>query len=99
MKYQWPDAGRDRFDLAADFAVPLPMIVIAEMLGVPAEDRPRIARWNDVLLRMSYLVADSPQAGDVFREFGVITQEMSEYLAALLAERHARSQRMTISPG
>src|SRR5688572_32074026 len=37
--------GRDTFDLAADFAVPLPMIVIAEMLGVPVEDRPRIARW------------------------------------------------------
>jgi cytochrome P450 len=83
-------AGRGAFDLAADFAVPLPMIVIAEMLGVPAEDRPRIARWNDVLLRMSYLVADSPQAEDVFREFGVITQGMSEYLAALLAERRAQ---------
>ena len=83
-------AGRGAFDLAADFAVPLPMIVIAEMLGVPAEDRPRIARWNDVLLRMSYLVADIPHAEVVFREFGVITQEMSEYLAALLAERRAQ---------
>ena len=82
-------AGRDTFDLAADFAVPLPMIVIAEMLGVPTEDRPRIARWNDVLLRMSYLVAGSPEAGEVMREFATITAEMSEYLATLLAKRRA----------
>ena len=28
--------------------------VIAEMLGIPPEDRPRFVRWNDVILRMSY---------------------------------------------
>jgi cytochrome P450 len=81
--------GRDTFDLAADFAVPLPMIGIAEMLGVPVEDRPHIALWNDVLLRMSYLVAGSPEAGEVMREFTAITAEMSEYLATLLAARRA----------
>jgi cytochrome P450 len=37
-------------DLAVDFSVPLPMMVIAEMLGVPLEDRPRFTRWNDVML-------------------------------------------------
>ena len=34
------------FDLMAAFARPLPIIVIAEMLGVPAEDRDRFRRWS-----------------------------------------------------
>src|SRR5205085_7401426 len=41
---------RGEMDLAADYAVPLPMLVIAEMLGIPAADRPRFQRWNDVIL-------------------------------------------------
>jgi len=39
-------AGRDRIDLISDFAFPLPVIVIAEMLGVPAEDRDRFKLWS-----------------------------------------------------
>jgi len=40
----WRDAAR--VDLIADFAVPLPVVVIAELLGVPAEDRDRLKRWS-----------------------------------------------------
>ena len=43
-------------DLAADFSVPLPMMVIAEMLGVPLADRPRFTRWNEVMLNLSFAV-------------------------------------------
>jgi cytochrome P450 len=34
-------------DLMASLAVPLPIIVIAELLGVPAEDHPRLKLWSD----------------------------------------------------
>src|SRR5437588_2420204 len=47
---------RGEMDLAADFAIPLPMLVIAEMLGIPAADRPRFGRWVDVLLAMSHTI-------------------------------------------
>jgi cytochrome P450 len=36
-----------RMDLIEDFAYPLPVTVIAEMLGVPAEDRARFKHWSD----------------------------------------------------
>jgi hypothetical protein len=36
-----------RFELVREFAAPLPIIVIAEMLGVPTKDRERFRHWSD----------------------------------------------------
>jgi cytochrome P450 PksS len=46
------DAVRDRgrMDLIRDFALPLPSIVIAELLGIPVRDRHRFHRWSTALL-------------------------------------------------
>ncbi|MEU7906944.1 cytochrome P450 [Actinoplanes sp. NPDC049118] len=41
--------GSDRLDLIDALAYPLPVIVIAELLGIPATDRPIFRRWADVL--------------------------------------------------
>ncbi len=38
------------FDLMREFANPLPVIVIAEMLGVPAEDRKQFKTWSTDLI-------------------------------------------------
>ena len=40
------------FDLMAAVANPLPVIVIAEMLGIPPEDRARFKRWSNARARM-----------------------------------------------
>jgi cytochrome P450 len=39
--------GQGQMDVIADFAYPLPAIVIAQMLGVPPEDRDRFRAWSD----------------------------------------------------
>jgi cytochrome P450 len=76
-------------DLAADFSVPLPMMVIAEMLGVPPKDRPRFTRWNDVMLSLSFAVPGGEQAAQASKEFFVLKDEISAYLGELLAQRRA----------
>ncbi len=37
---------QERVDLIEAFAMPLPVTVIAEMIGIPPEDRPRFRRWT-----------------------------------------------------
>src|SRR5437660_105074 len=42
--------GRPEIDLAEEYSVPLPMMVIAEMIGIPIADWPRFRHWSDVIL-------------------------------------------------
>lgn len=37
-------------DFVEHVAVPLPLLVIAEMLGVPVEDRARFKQWSDIII-------------------------------------------------
>ena len=48
---------KNKFDLIAEYALPLPTTIIAELVGVPAEDRQRFHRWS------AKVVSLSPQAG------------------------------------
>jgi len=41
------------FDLVADLAVPVPVTIIAEMLGVPAEQHRDFKRWSDHAIAMT----------------------------------------------
>ncbi|HEY9724541.1 MAG TPA: cytochrome P450 [Oscillatoriaceae cyanobacterium] len=78
-------------DLVGDFAYPLPVTVIAEMLGVPPEDRDRYKAWADGLLnRPRPFLINSPE-----RER--ITAEMDAYFREILAERRARPREDLIS--
>ena len=47
------EAGEDdEFDLMSNLATLLPMVVIAEMIGVPTEDRERFKTWSDRFARV-----------------------------------------------
>lgn len=61
-------AGLDRgaaVDLIADFAFPLPAIVIAELLGVPPDDRERFKTWSDKLAGIVFGASGDARAAEV----------------------------------
>lgn len=80
---------RGEMDLVADFAVPLPLMVIAEMLGAPASDGPLFRRWAEVMLLLAHVVSGAPQAASAIERFVAMHAEMKGYLAELLAARRA----------
>jgi cytochrome P450 len=58
------DAVQDRngFDAIHDLAHPLPILVIAKMLGLPAEERLRFKQWSDDLFAILGSVPHTPEA-------------------------------------
>ncbi len=77
-------------DLVADFAAPLPMMVIAEMLGVPMEDLPLLRRWSDAILGLSHTIAGGGDAAQAIQVFAAATSEMTRYLDEVVEARRAR---------
>ncbi|MEU7739741.1 cytochrome P450 [Nonomuraea sp. NPDC049158] len=68
-------------DLRAGLGFPLPVYVICDMLGVPAEDRDRFSYWSDTLLNLTRYGKDEIEAAQA--EF---FQYMSDHLAAKRTE-------------
>lgn len=57
------------FDLIESFALPLPVIVIAELLGIPATDHGRFRTWTDAFLGRVGTEEDSMNAGMEFIQY------------------------------
>jgi len=84
------DAGS--MDIIADLAYPLPVIVISEMLGVPADDRNLLKEWSRGLTE----AVDTGMSEDVAR--GVpAARELTAYFRGLAMERRKRPQDDLIS--
>jgi cytochrome P450 len=77
--------GTGEIELIADYAAPLPMMVIAEMLGIPSSDRARFKRWSDAILGLSETISGGPAAGaKAGAQYMQTTAEMEEYLIDIL---------------
>jgi cytochrome P450 len=70
------------FDLVADFAGPLPTIVIAELLGVPTSDIDKFRHWSDSLMAGE----NTPEGMKISRQSQV---DLHHYLAGQVALRKA----------
>ena len=83
-------APSSRIDLVADFAYPLPVTVIAELLGVPSSDRDLFHRWVDTMFsrsnELSLRERTETQERDLEESLRQL-KEMSAYVAAHAARR------------
>jgi cytochrome P450 len=77
-------APQRHLELISQFAYPLPVTVICEMLGIPEEDREQTQRWSENLLR--------PMSEDEAEEIGRGIGEFIDYLRGLFAQRRAEPQ-------
>lgn len=76
-------AEKGAIDFVQEFAYPLPVVVIAEMLGVPVEDRHKIKRWSDDLAALLDPLTALEGLGSIDRSL----MELSEYLGGVIEER------------
>jgi cytochrome P450 len=81
------------FDLVSWLAHPLPVIVIADLLGVPAGDRELFRQWAEVLLDNDAEISVKDEDGEQARQFQEQMDAfgpMTEYMLAHAAERRVK---------
>jgi cytochrome P450 len=82
-------AGAGEADVTAGFAQPLPMLVIADLLGLPHEDWHRLAAWSDAILGLANTITrDGAAAAE--QAFAAAQIELAAYLQAHVDERRRR---------
>ncbi|MFE2020453.1 cytochrome P450 [Streptomyces sp. NPDC059499] len=74
---RWPVGGQ--VDFVSELAVPLPVIVICELLGVPEGDRPAVQRWSADLF-----AAGRPDRVDD------ASHAVADYMTGLIASKRLR---------
>jgi cholest-4-en-3-one 26-monooxygenase len=77
-------ADRSSCDFVADIAIPVPLVVIAELLGLPTEDRVLLGHWSDKMM-----AAEGRRDPDdpAYTEAGAAFGEYVEYLTTMVTER------------
>lgn len=76
-------AGAGRMDLVSDVAIPFPVTVIAELLGVEPDRREQFKRWSDAIVIGLSGVSSEFGRDDIVR----VADEMTDYIEQIVAER------------
>jgi hypothetical protein len=79
--------GRDEIDLIADYAGPLPCLVIMAMLGVEREHLAHVKRLSD---EIALFIGSSRTSAEKYDTAEAATQEMAAFFRELIADRRAR---------
>jgi pimeloyl-[acyl-carrier protein] synthase len=86
---------RGEFDLIADLAYPLPVMVISELLGVPSDDRDRFHDWSAAIAKaLDVLTVPRP---DIVARSNEAVFGLTEYFRGLVAARRKRPREDLLS--
>jgi hypothetical protein len=85
---------REHFDFIADFAGPLPALVIIDMLGAPREELGRLKHLSD---EMSLFIGSARDAPEKYARAAAATREMAGIFRELILARRAAPQRDLLS--
>jgi len=73
----------EHFDVLGDYAEPMPVYVIADLLGVPREDHVRLRAWSQAIVHMY-----EPNVDETTRAEAIAASTaFSDYVRAVVAER------------
>jgi cytochrome P450 family 142 subfamily A polypeptide 1 len=78
-------AEKGECDVVDDIAVPLPLLLIAEMIGIRKEDRKRFHYWSDSMMAAEGNL-DEPE---IVQRAGQCFMEYSKYVAEIIEDRRA----------
>ncbi|MFI5999552.1 cytochrome P450 [Streptomyces sp. NPDC051366] len=88
-------------ELVADFALPLPVAVISELLGVPVDERHEFQHWTDRLIRRGPELPDPAVVNEAWQHMRAYVTELirdkrahpgDDLLSALVTARDAEQQ-------
>jgi cytochrome P450 len=85
---------RDRFDVVADYAGPLPCLVIMAMLGVPAEEMAELKRLSD---EIALFIGSSRIGPEKYDAAEAATREMARFFEGLIADRRRAPRQDALS--
>src|SRR3954470_4160817 len=78
----------NQFDLATQYAIPLPMKVISHMIGIPGSDWAQFKSWSDTILKISYARGGKTEDNQrIMHDFRTVTAVMNDYLTEMIAQR------------
>jgi len=78
-------APRGECDFVDDIAVPLPLLLIAEMIGIRRQDRDRFHRWSDAMIAAEGNFGNP----EVVARAGAAFMEYSTYVKEIIEDRRA----------
>ncbi|PFB60372.1 cytochrome P450 [Bacillus cereus] len=70
-------------NIVEEFAAPLPVTVISDLLGVPTIDRKKIKEWSDIL----FMLYSKEKFNDLDAEKGIALNEFKAYLLPIVQEK------------
>jgi cytochrome P450 family 109 len=88
-------SGQGQMDVMQDFAYPLPITIIAELLGIPVEEQATFRRWSETLISGPRTDAMRGRSGAQERADNL--RDLNAYFQAKLAERRAQPRQDLMS--